>query len=83
MGCAGAGPPVSPHQSNQEGRGWAARPRASRTAQSLIFRPLCNGRNQSSRVPRAGCSDAFSSFISLMALGGGHRYDPSVYKWGN
>ena len=78
MGCAGAGPPVSPHQSNQEGRGRAARPRASPTAQSLSFRPLCNGRNQSSRVPRAECPDAFSSFISLTALGGGHHYDPSV-----
>lgn len=71
-GCEGAGPPVSPHQSSQERRGWA-----SPTAPSLSFRPLCNGCNQSSRA-RSRAPGSFSSSSSLTAQGGGHHPSPSV-----
>lgn len=71
-GCEGAWPPVSPHQSSQERRGWA-----SPVAPSLSFRPLCNGRNQSSRA-QSRAPGSFSSSSSLTAQGGGHHPSPSV-----
>lgn len=75
-GCEGAGPPVLPHQSSQERRG-----RVLPVAPSLSFRPLCNGRNQSS-CARSRAPSSFSSSSSLTAWE--EDTVPSrVYRWGN